>query len=131
MKNEQGLNTEHRIPPLNGRNGASTSSTGKAQLLADYFAEKMTVPDADGCLPKIRMQTNKSLESISFTERAVLDELRSLDTAKACCQDSINPHALKSCAQQLASPLARLFSNCLQQNRLRELWEKASVAPVD
>ena len=130
MKNQQGSITNHHIPPLNGRNGICTSSADKAQLQADHFAEKMTVKGPDGCLPKIRMQTNKSLESNSTTERAVLNDFRSLDTAKACGLDSISPHPLKNCAEQLASPLGCMFSNCLKQNRWPVLWKMASVVLV-
>ena len=112
MKNQKGLITDHRVPPLNCRNGLCTSSTDKAQLVADHFAEKMTIQDADSCLAKISKQTNKSLESVSITERAVLNELRSLNTAKACGPDFKPAHSEKLCSTAhitVSSPVLKLL----------------------
>ena len=46
VREKQGLNCQEAIPPLSRPDGTfATSSREKAELLAEYFAAKMTVED--------------------------------------------------------------------------------------
>ena len=90
----------------------------------------MSVPDADQSTHDTMNLTEKQLNSFNVTSQSVLKELKSLDTSKATGPDGVSPHILKNCAQQLAAPLAALFTNCLKQKRWPKLWKKASVVAV-
>ena len=130
IKKHQDSSADQVIPPLNHSGGVCTSAQDKAELLAKYFADKMSVPDADQSTHDTMNLTEKQLNSFNITSQSVLKELKSLDTSKATGPDGVSPHILKNCAQQLAAPLAALFTNCLKQKRWPKLWKKASVVAV-
>ena len=62
VKQQQGFAPDDSIPPLDKPDGSvATSGEEKAELLASYFAGKMTVPDTDRPTPFVPSRTNKRL----------------------------------------------------------------------
>lgn len=105
----------------------ATCAEEKAELLASYFASKMTVPDVDGLPPTVPLKTNKSLSAIGITQKGVEQQLINIDVKKSLGPDGISPYTLKRCAHQLAIPLAHLYRLCLKEQEWPYLWKWARV----
>ena len=113
VKSQQGFALDDSIPPLDGPDGTvATSSEEKAELLASYFASKMTVQDAQGPAPSVPLKTNKRLTSLVVTQKGVEQQILNVDVKKSLGPDGISPYTLKRCAHQLASPLVNLYKLC-------------------
>ena len=131
VKQQQGFAPDDSIPPLDKPDGTvATSGEEKAELLASYFADKMTVPDTDRPTPFVPSRTNKRLSTFAITQKEVEQELLQVDVKKSLGPDGISPYTLRRCAYQLAAPLAFLFKNCLEQQEWPYLWKWARVLAV-
>jgi len=131
IKQHQGFAPDDGIPPLDKPDGSvATSSQEKAELLASYFACKMTVPEPNVPPPRLPPQTQSRLHNVSITGQEVKRELKDLDVTKAVGPDKISPHTLVQCADQLATPLAVLFQTCMVQKTWPKLWKTANVVAI-
>ena len=70
------------------------------------------------------------LNSLSFTTFEVFASLNSLDPTKGSGCDNIGPNILKFCSSALASPLARLFSMCMDQHSIPNEWKHHLITPI-
>ena len=131
IKQQQGLITDDEIPPLEKEDGSyATTSSQKAQLLANFFSEKMKVCNPLKPANKPPRKTNVKLEAIEITQANVLKILKEIDPQKAMGPDKISPHMLSRCAQELAGPLTKLFQKCMHQKKWPKMWKKADVTAV-
>lgn len=131
MKQQQGLSYDDTIPPLTGEDGTvAISNVDKAELLASFFAAKMS-PLSDDCHPpKLDLRTNSKLSSIHVEEHEVVYLLRNIDCRKSIGPDNISPYILKKCAFQLAKPLQNLFNACIKQKIWPRKWKLARVVAI-
>ena len=99
IKQQQGFVEEDSIPPLTRPDGSvAIDSIDKAELLASFFASKMTVPDPDCSPPKLPSRTNARLSTLRTNMHEVERHLRDIDVKKALGPDNISPYILKNCA---------------------------------
>jgi len=131
IKQHQGYAPDDGIPPLDKPDGSvAASSQEKAELLASYFSEKMTVPEPAVPPPRLSPQTRSRLYNVSISVQEVKKELKSLDVTKAVGPDRISPHTLVNCVDQLATPLAALFQACMAQKIWPKIWKTANVVAI-
>ena len=71
---------------------------------------------------------NEELSTVSPTE--VLKVLKQLKSNKAHGPDSVSPILLKSCAEQLAIPIAELFNLCMFSGTIPNCWRSARIRPI-
>ncbi|XP_063586295.1 uncharacterized protein LOC134763663 [Penaeus indicus] len=121
---QQGLLQDDSLPPLTKPDKTTViTSEEKDQVLAAYFASKMSVPDLDLIRPSLHYTLNIKVDKVKKI-------LYQVDTNKAMGGDQISPRMLKGCADQLAEPLCRLFNNCLQRKQWPCFWKSARVAAI-
>ena len=131
VKTQQGFVPDETIPPLNKPDGTvTTSAKEKAELLASYFASKMTVPDISSSPPTVPLKTNKRLSGIIITEEGVMQQLLNINVKKSLGPDGISPYTIKRCAHQLTTPLTHLFKLCLKEQEWPHLWKWARVVAL-
>ena len=75
-------------------------------------------------------ETDLSVTSVPITAELVEKVLKEVEAGKATGPDNISPRVLKSCAKELASPLAHIFSACLEERKWPSVWKEANVVPV-
>ena len=72
LKEHQGLASEDHLPPLNKSDGTvATSSSEKAEVLADHFSGKMSLPDPMRPTPATTLLTTDTLDTIIVSAEEV------------------------------------------------------------
>ena len=131
VKEQQGHVSHTRIPVLNKTDGTlARSSREKAEVFAEQFSNKMTVPDPNRATPNLDPQCTDQLDNIEISEEEIKRLLKAVNTKKSTGPDEISPHLLKKCASELAKPLMRIFRTCIHTNTWPTLWKAARVTPV-
>lgn len=131
IKEQQGANYRETLPPLTRPNGSTaTSSTDKATLLAELFANKMKVDDPERPVPRLAQETDVAITTVIVRAEQVERLLGTVDVSKATGPDDISPRLLKHCAKELSTPLTTIFKSCLRENKWPSAWKEARVVPV-
>ncbi|XP_045105136.1 uncharacterized protein LOC123500494 [Portunus trituberculatus] len=131
LKQQQGLTSDDDVPPLHKSDGTvATKNKDKAEVLASFFSNKMSVPDPERPPPFVPALTNAKLSTITITIEEVRQRLSQVDTNKALGPDNISPHILKHCASQLATPLTAIFQHCITTGVWPTLWKGARVVAI-
>ena len=131
--NRQLLNKKERtsaVPPLKQADGSwCMTSKNKANLLAETFASKMTLPDMREdqfvAAPSIR-QSNFFAVRVRNVER----ELAKLKVATATGPDQIPSRILKTLAAEIALPLTLLIRRILKEGYWPNLWRIHHIIPI-
>ena len=66
----------------------------------------------------------------SFSVAEVFDVLKNLDTSKSPGPDDILPIFLKTCSNELAPVLCKVFNFFVQKGQVPKAWKEANVVPV-
>ena len=66
----------------------------------------------------------------SFSVDEVFDALKNLDTSKSPGPDDILPIFLKTCSNELALVLCKVFNFFVQKGQFSKAWKEANVVPV-
>ena len=66
----------------------------------------------------------------SFSVDEVFDALKNLDTSKSPGPDDILPIFLKTCSNELAPVLCKVFNFFVQKGQVPKAWKEANVVPV-
>ena len=103
--------------------GASESSCPDVEELNQQFA----AASVNNPLP-FSFHTSEAANPVSSAE--VIKILRELKTNKANGPDFISPILLKACAEQLATPIADLFTFCLSSGKIPDCWRSARIRPI-
>ena len=131
VKERQGTSHQESIPPLTKQDGTTaTSSREKAELLADLFSAKMTVPDPTRPPPRLTQECDQLLTTVEVTQERVERLLREVDIRKATGPDDVSPQVLRHCSSELAGPLSEVFKACVRENTWPSVWKKARVVPI-
>eukprot|EP00061_Rhincodon_typus_P008888 g31918.t1 len=75
--------------------------------------------------PVVTIITDASLQLIRFIPHDIKKQLEALDTAKAMGPDNILATVLKTCAPELAAPLAKLFQYSYNTGMYTTMWKIA------
>lgn len=104
----------------------------KANILNDFFCSVFTKENLDN-LPHLEPRLDSDipkLENIVFSRDDVLKKLKNLDPSKSCGPDGLHPRLLKELAEELADPIAELFTISFAEGKLPHQWKDANVTPL-
>ena len=103
----------------------------RANLLNRTFTAKFTDPGVDvDELPDGPVYDLPPLTALHCDADTVRMILRDVSANKACGPDGISARVVHECAEELAAPLAVLFSSSLSQGTFPKLWKRANVVPI-
>jgi hypothetical protein len=99
-------------------------------LSYNQFASVFQIESGD--LPQLSLshELTSALGNVLFSEVDIAERLSSLDTSKSIGLDGIHPHVLRECAEELAKPLAMIFTRSLSTSSLPNVWRRANVTPI-
>ena len=119
------------IPDLDKGDGSKTKTDSeKAEVLNNFFKSVFTTEDS-GSIPKMDdYNFREELKDIDIKEEEIQQILEKLQPRKAPGPDGIPPGILSAAAKELASPLAHLFRQTLEEGNLPSIWKKALVSPI-
>ena len=92
--------------------------------------EKPNVEKPNVLAPVIHLTTTEKFDKINCSTKAVLKEIKNLDTHKATGPDRIPAIALKIAAPELAVPLTRFFRKSFDDGTVPSAWKCAHVTPI-
>lgn len=131
VKENQGLTSHDRVPALTKPcGGLAVTSQEKADVLAQMFSEKMRTPEPEKQPPPLPRLAVANINNIVVTRDAVRRHLKGVNVRKAPGPDGVSPHFLKHCADELTTPLANIFHQCLVSGTWPSQWKEARVTPV-
>ena len=134
VKRAGGHSRNREVPVVVDQNrGQHSTNKAKAECLGQFFSKKCSLGDedfSDGVFPHVRSRTEKQLLNVHFRIPTVCRARRQLDPSKATGPDGILASLLKSCADELAPPLSKLFSLCFRCGAQPQVWKVAQVVPV-
>ena len=119
------------VPPLLKEDGTyAVDDLEKASLLNKYFVSVFTKDN--GHTPNFapKVPENVGLHSVAFSYDKVVKALRRLPSKCSRSPDGFPALFLKSIANEIAVPLAKLFEMTMQTGVLPEIWKTALVTPV-
>ena len=106
-----------------------SDDTEKAELLNKTFASKF-VNSAVNALPRVPAYPLDTLPRLSVSESAVRSALLQLNQTKACGPDNFSAKIILECADQLVSPLTKIFAKSVETGLFPNLWKEANIIPV-
>lgn len=114
---------------IDDKGNIATSNENKAQILNNFFSSVFTVEKIEE-MPELEPKKCEPLEKIEFTEVEVMKRLKELNAGKSPGPDGMHPRVLKELAEELAEPLAIIFTQSLSEGKLPESWKDANVTPL-
>jgi hypothetical protein len=119
------------IGPLRTPDGSlTTDPVRKAELLKTVFSTAFTKDN--GLLPpgSLNSINQNKLSTILFTPSLVKRVIRQLNGKAKGGPDDIPPLFFKQCCNQLSSPMAFVFNQCMNQGYLPPVWLQAFITPI-
>eukprot|EP00061_Rhincodon_typus_P002846 g18636.t1 len=113
------------ISILNNGRAQHVSAKDKTEAFAAIFSQKCRVDNPSQNSPVVASITDISLQPIQLTLCNIKKWLETLDTAKATGPDNIPAIVLKTCAPELATPLAKLFQYSYNTGINLTMWKIA------
>lgn len=121
------------IGPLKNQVGDITSDDmGMANILNDYFSSVFTVcnSSSDNNTNIDTQSRQPLLRNLEINPQLVLDKLKKLNANKTPGPDKFYPKILKNVQNEIAEPLALIFSKSLEQGIVPDDWRIANVTPI-
>ena len=78
----------------------------------------------------LSMIKNVNEERIIVTREDTMNALKRIKYGKASGPDKIGSKLLKSCAEQLASPICKIFQASLDQSTVPDEWKMSEIIPI-
>ena len=124
------LQTREGVADLRDYDGyCATTDTEKAEMLNKFFCQVFTRENLQ-TIPDLANQCKSSLEDMDFSATKVKKLLREHNTSKSAGLDGMHPKVLKELSEELAEPLAAIFSTSLKEGKLPHQWKAANVTPL-
>ena len=87
--------------------------------------------EPDGNVPELDPRyEGDQLTDFEFSVEDVREQLLKLKPEKSPGTDSIHPHVLRACADELALPLYIIYRKSLDKGELPRDWKRARVVPI-
>ena len=125
-----GKSSKTSIPVLKKNESLYSSAKEKSEVLADTFANKCKIEDANDTAPEVNKHCTKTMSSFKFKPKEIRQVLKKLNIEKATGMDQIPNRILKVCHADLATPLCRLYQLCFDNGTFPSQWKNASVVPL-
>jgi len=108
----------------------ASTDVDKANVLASFFSSVFT-NEPGGNLPEPDpVEVNIPAQEIQITEEMVRKLLLDLDTSKATGPDGMHPYMLKSLAEELKTPLFKIFKYSIEKGKLPDAWKLGSISAL-
>lgn len=119
------------IPPLRGKDSNwIMDPPEKAQLLADTFADKCTLPPASEHDVPVAEPAAQLSGFLPIRARTAKKILKAIDPDKATGPDGLPGRILRQCASELAAPLAIFARRMVADGAWPELWREHWIHPL-
>ena len=112
-----------------GTGGLAKDDKGKADVLNHQYAAVFTKEDMSS-LPTPSLKTIESELDVTITTERVHSKLKALKVDKSPGPDELHPRVLQELADQLAVPIALLFSSSITTGEVPRQWKIATVTPI-
>ena len=120
------------VGPLKTSDGnLVTEDKEMADILNRHYCDMFTREDHAN-MPSVEQLYNGDdpLYSVSFTKEKVSAKLKKLKPSSAFGPDRVWPRILHDLAEDLAEPLALIYSRLLKDRAVPEVWLKSLVCPI-
>jgi Reverse transcriptase (RNA-dependent DNA polymerase) len=104
--------------------------TRKAELLQTIFASMFTTDSGHVPVVSTPPVTNTCLSNVTFTSVLVKRAMCKLKAKSKGGPDGLPPIFIKTCSDQLSTPLAYVYSQCMEFSYLPPDWLRAYITPV-
>ena len=101
-----------------------------AEVLNEYFSSVFTTEDISSLpVPFTKFEGNKSehLGQLFVTPEMIAKKIKTMKDNKSPAVDGIRPKLLKEIAEQISTPLAKVFNLSLEQGIVPAEWKEANV----
>jgi hypothetical protein len=102
----------------------------KAELLQNVFSSMFTIDNHHTPVISSPSVTDSGLNNIIFSPLLVKRAISKLKVKTKGGPDGLPPVFIKKCSDQLSSPLAYVFSQCMEHGFMPPDWLRAYVTPV-
>ena len=119
-----------RIPPLLVADKIVTDCKEKVKLFNDYFLVQCRPINNGSTLPDFIPITQSSLDTITMSQKQILDIIKNLNVNKAHGPDNISGRMIELCGDNITVPLSIIFKNIIETGIFPKLWKSANVTPV-
>ena len=123
--------TKSPVGPLKSFDGSLVvDPTLKAELLQAVFSANFT--NDNGIIPAVSSPIigKDRLNSVLFSTALVKRAISKLKVKSKGGPDGVPPIFIKKCSSQLSTPLAYLFSQCMEYTYMPPDWLRAYITPV-
>ena len=108
-----------------------TETEEEAANVLNRFFESVFTQEPDGNVPELDPRyEGDQLTDFEFSVDDVREQLLKLKPEKSPGTDSIHPHVLRACADELALPLYIIYRKSLDEGKLPSDWKRARVVPI-
>ena len=104
-------------------------SKDKADALNDFFSTVFTRCDVESP-PKEQLTGIGMIDDVEFTEECIIEEIGRLRQSSAPGPDNVTNRLLIELCDQIAEPLATLFSKSLEHGKIPDDWRMSNVTPI-
>lgn len=117
------------IPPLQHNGKVISDDKEKAEIFNEYFSSISTVDETNLNLPHITIPDNQ-LQTLTFSETDVKDQIKLLNIHKAYGPDNISPRFIKEGCAVLSAQIYRLLKILAKEKCYPQLWKVPNVVPI-
>ena len=106
-----------------------TKDIDESTISFNYFAQNFM---GEECVEPFNLPYNvkNKLKTVSITKDQVKELLVKIDPTKAGGDDNVHPKVLKECAEQLSTPLQKIFQCSVDSGIFPNSWKTATITPL-
>ena len=119
------------VGPLKDGEQVVADSGEMAEMLNSFFCSVFTREDTSQLpAPEEHFHGNDKLETVKIDPVAVTAKLKNLNPTSAPGPDKIWTKVLSSLSEELGTPLALIYTRCLDEGSVHSVWKRANVTPI-
>ena len=124
------MKNRETVAELDCSSDKAVTDREKAEELNQFFRKVFTEEDTTTTPTFDEKSVDRPLNSIHIAEKAVLEQLQDLNTAKSQGPDKISPRFLKDMCYEVAVPLTIIYNKSVDEEKLPEDWKIANITPI-
>jgi hypothetical protein len=123
----------HALPSvMNHGDRSGDSGESICNLFAQYFQSTFHAPEVTSRLPNLDdlCQGNFGISDIEVNPKEIGILLKTINVNKGAGPDSIPPHFIRQCTNNLITPLSIIFKRSLCEGTVPISWKSAFITPI-